>query len=127
MSEPFEINTDQAQSIEVLRGPAGVVYGSGAMHGAINIIPAAPSQLPSRGIAMEIGENRYYRSRLAFSDSAGQTQFGGNAVLTDDGGWRENAGLEEQKVNSRCAVRRMAPSACTSPARICSRKSVIQG
>lgn len=99
VNELFEINTDQAQSIEVLRGPAGVVYGSGAMHGAVNVIPASPSQLSTRGVAVEIGENSYYRSRLTFTNAAGRTQLGGNAVITDDGGWRKNAGLEEQKVN----------------------------
>jgi outer membrane cobalamin receptor len=33
VNELFEVNSEQARSIEVLRGPAGVVYGSGAMHG----------------------------------------------------------------------------------------------
>ena len=45
VNELFEVNSEQASSIEVLRGPAGVVYGSGAMHGAINVIQAAPAQL----------------------------------------------------------------------------------
>ena len=44
VNELFEVNTEQAQSIEVLRGPAGVVYGSGAMHGAVNVIQATPAE-----------------------------------------------------------------------------------
>src|SRR5262245_4827134 len=50
VNELFEIDAEQAQSIEVLRGPAGVVYGSGAMHGAINVITSTPTQLPARSV-----------------------------------------------------------------------------
>src|SRR4029450_12546632 len=55
VNELFEVNSEQASSIEVLRGPAGVVYGSGAMHGAINVIQAAPTDLPSQSLAFEAG------------------------------------------------------------------------
>ena len=51
VNELFEVNTEQARSIEVLRGPAGVVYGSGAMHGAVNVIQAAPGELPNQSLA----------------------------------------------------------------------------
>ena len=47
VNELFEVNSEQARSIEVLRGPAGVVYGSGAMHGAVNVIQAPPRELPA--------------------------------------------------------------------------------
>ena len=39
-------HASRRSSIEVLRGPAGVVYGSGAMHGAINVMQATPAELP---------------------------------------------------------------------------------
>src|SRR5690349_8580665 len=52
VNELFEVNTEQANSIEVLRGPAGVVYGSGAMHGAINILAASPKDLPAFGVTL---------------------------------------------------------------------------
>ena len=54
VNELFEVNSEQAQSIEVLRGPAGVVYGSGAMHGAINVLQAAP-RVAAAGLALEAG------------------------------------------------------------------------
>ncbi|AMN45867.1 hypothetical protein ACG33_01830 [Steroidobacter denitrificans] len=98
VNEMFEINTEQARSIEVLRGPAGVAYGSGAMHGAINIIQAAPDQLPALGLALETGPDDYYRGKLALSHH-GATAYGGTLVATHDGGWRDDSGLKEQKLN----------------------------
>lgn len=55
VNELFEVNTEQAGSIEVLRGPAGVIYGSGAMHGAVNVITTEPGDLPARSLAIEGG------------------------------------------------------------------------
>ncbi len=98
VNEMFEIDTEQASSIEVLRGPAGVLYGSGAMHGAINVIQATPAQLPARGLALEVGPDEYYRGKLVLSQH-GATAYGGSLVATHDGGWRERSGLTEQKLN----------------------------
>jgi iron complex outermembrane recepter protein len=99
VNELFEVNTEQAQSIEVLRGPAGVVYGSGAMHGAVNVLQAPPSELPTSSIALEGGPDDYYRGKLALSSHGETTNLGGTAVVTSDGGWRDNSGLDEQKLN----------------------------
>jgi iron complex outermembrane receptor protein len=99
VNELFEVNTEQAQAIEVLRGPAGVVYGSGAMHGAINVLQARPEELPSRNLALEVGPDEYYRGKLSLAHSAGTNAFGGKIVATHDGGWRDASGLEEQKIN----------------------------
>jgi outer membrane receptor protein involved in Fe transport len=100
VNELFEINTETAQSIEVLRGPAGVVYGSGAMHGAVNVIQASPAQLPAYGFAAEGGPDEYYRGKLIMSHQGATTDVGAVALATHDGGWRTNAGLEEQKLNA---------------------------
>jgi outer membrane receptor protein involved in Fe transport len=98
VNEMFELNFEQASSIEVLRGPAGVVYGSGAMHGAINILQPAPSAT-SPGISLEIGPDEFYRGRGTFRQLGSSTDFAGSVVATTDGGWRVGTGLEEQKAN----------------------------
>src|SRR5262245_9653103 len=82
VNELFEVNSEQASSIEVLRGPAGVVYGSGAMHGAVNVIQAGPAELPSQSLALEIGPDEYYRSKLALAGQHGDTDVGGVVVAT---------------------------------------------
>ena len=38
MNNLFELNTEQAEAIEVWRGPASAVLGGNALHGAINVI-----------------------------------------------------------------------------------------
>lgn len=100
VNEMFELNTESAQGIEVLRGPAGVVYGSGAMHGAVNVIQATPAQLPTYSYSAEGGPKEYYRGKLALSHKAESTDLSIVALATHDGGWRTDAGLTEQKLNA---------------------------
>jgi outer membrane receptor protein involved in Fe transport len=99
VNELFEVNSEQASSIEVLRGPAGVVYGSGAMHGAVNVIQAAPADLPRQSLSLEGGPDEFYRGRLTLSSAGEANDFGGSVIATHDGGWRDHSGLEEQKMN----------------------------
>jgi outer membrane receptor protein involved in Fe transport len=97
VNELFEVDSEQAQSIEVLRGPAGVVYGSGAMHGAINVLQAPPQEIhPS--FSLEGGPDEFYRGRLALNHSGESTVLGGSVIATHDGGWRDHSGLDEQKL-----------------------------
>jgi iron complex outermembrane receptor protein len=105
VNELFEVNSEQASSIEVLRGPAGVVYGSGAMHGAINVISAQPGELPARSLALEGGPDEYYRGKLGLSHKSEATDLGGVVVATHDGGWRDSSGIDEQKLNFSLAHR----------------------
>jgi iron complex outermembrane receptor protein len=106
VNELFEINTEQAAAIEVLRGPAGVVYGSGAMHGAINVIPADPADLPAGSLALEGGPDEYYRGKLGLSHKGKTTDIGGVLLVSHDGGWRDSSGLKEQKLNIGLTHRR---------------------
>ncbi|HLS79799.1 MAG TPA: TonB-dependent receptor [Steroidobacter sp.] len=99
VNELFEVNSEQASSVEVLRGPAGVVYGSGAMHGAVNVIQAAPAELPRHSLALEAGPDEFYRGKLTLSRTGQNTDVGGSLLATHDGGWRDQSGLEEQKLN----------------------------
>jgi iron complex outermembrane receptor protein len=105
VNELFEVNSEQASSIEVLRGPAGVVYGSGAMHGAVNVIQAAPAELPRQSLSLEGGPDEFYRGRLTLSQTGEATDVGGSAIATHDGGWRDHSGLDEQKLNLSLAHR----------------------
>ena len=70
VNELFEVNSEQASSIEVLRGPAGVVYGSGAMHGAINVIQARAGRDAAPSLSLEGGPDEFYRGRLALAHLA---------------------------------------------------------
>jgi iron complex outermembrane recepter protein len=98
VNELFEVNSEQANGIEVLRGPAGVVYGSGAMHGAVNLIQAPAAQRGS-SLALEGGPDEFYRAKAVLQGSAADTDFRAQGVVTHDGGWRAQSGQEEQKLN----------------------------
>jgi outer membrane cobalamin receptor len=42
VNQMFELLTEQAASIEVLRGPGTVLYGSNALHGLVNVLIPEP-------------------------------------------------------------------------------------
>ncbi|MFL6620844.1 MAG: TonB-dependent receptor [Povalibacter sp.] len=105
VNELFEVNTEQAQSIEVLRGPAGVVYGSGAMHGAVNVLSPTPKEMPALGFTVESGPDEFYRGKVAARALGENTDIGAVALATHDGGWRDQSGLEEQKLNAQLTHR----------------------
>ncbi len=100
VNELFEVNTEQASRIEVLRGPAGAVYGSSAMHGAINVISATPQQLPLYATSLEAGPDDFYRVKFALSHVDERDAFGIQGLASHDGGWRDDSGLNEQKLNA---------------------------
>jgi iron complex outermembrane receptor protein len=105
VNELFEVNTEQANAIEVLRGPAGVVYGSGAMHGAINVLSPTPKDLPNFGFTAETGPDEFYRGKIAARALSENTDIGAVALASHDGGWRDQSGLEEQKIDAELTHR----------------------
>jgi outer membrane receptor protein involved in Fe transport len=100
VNELFEVNFEQAAAIEVLRGPASVLYGSSAVHGIINVIPPRPEEIPAFGVAAEYGSDAWRRLRLAASHDGERRDLGLVMIGTDDGGWRDASGFEEQKLNA---------------------------
>lgn len=100
VNELFEVNLDQAAAIEVLRGPGSVLYGSSAVHGIINVIPPMPHEIPAIGTTVEHGSDAWRRIGLAVSRDTADGGFGFVAEGTDDGGWRDASGFEEEKLNA---------------------------
>jgi outer membrane receptor protein involved in Fe transport len=100
VNELFEVNLEQAAAIEVLRGPGSVLYGSSAVHGIINVIPPLPGEIPAFGAAVEYGSDAY--RRLLVGASSDRPDGGLGLVMngTDDGGWRDASGFEEEKLNA---------------------------
>jgi iron complex outermembrane recepter protein len=103
VNELFEVNFEQAAAIEILRGPGNVIYGSSAVHGIINVIPPAPGEIPTIGVGLEGGSDRYRRLRLAAGRDTDGRGVGVVMHATDDGGWRDASGFEEQKLNAAWA------------------------
>ncbi len=95
----FELNVEQAAAVEVIRGPASALYGGNALHGVINVVaPAADPGLPQR-VILEAGPWNYFRGVL---DVSAETEAGRVRALlqaTDSGGWRDDTGHNQQKLN----------------------------
>ncbi len=98
VNQLFEVNTEQASAVEVVRGPGSALYGSNALHGLINVITADPLQERRREAGVEAGPNDYLRGSLAWA--------GGDAAPwavrvhgEQDGGFRADSGYGQAKLN----------------------------
>jgi outer membrane receptor protein involved in Fe transport len=98
VNQLFEIDTEQAQAIEVLRGPSNSLYGSNAEHGTVNVLQAVPSEMPPFAVGVEAGPDEYGRVRLAASTLGMRTSAGFSGLYTHDGGWRDSSGFDEGKL-----------------------------
>ena len=92
----FEFNSEQAARVEVLRGAASALFGSNAMHGAINVV--TPTTYEPGRIAYENGPDGWNSFKLSTSANAADQlwRFDGMGVTTN--GYRDDTGHDEQKV-----------------------------
>jgi len=60
-----------ADSIEVLKGPAAVLFGRGSTGGAINQVSKAPLLVPLESVTGVIGSNQLYRATADFNAPIG--------------------------------------------------------
>ena len=93
----FELNTEQAAALEVVRGPGGAVFGGNAVHGVINAVTHVDPG-PWR-ISLEGGSYEYGQVRVSGTQQTdiGRVVLDVNATHTD--GYRQDTGYEQQKVN----------------------------
>ena len=94
----FEINTEQARSIEVIRGPGNALYGSNALHGIVNVLMPMPRSARTPMAALELGAHNYFRARadLPFDN---ESPWLASIVLADDGGFRDDSGYRQGKLH----------------------------
>ena len=113
VNEMLEINTEQAEAIEVLRGAGSALYGSNALHGTVNVLQAAPAERPAFRGGVEFGPADYERVTAAGRLDGGRAEFGAAALYTHDGGWRDESGFNEAKFNGA-----MTSTWATTPVRL---------
>lgn len=104
INELFEAGTEYAQSIEVLKGPGTVIYGSNAMHGVVNVITRNPIDAPAF-IGLELGSYGFKRLTTSAGNNADDHGLGINLAITDDTGYRDEEGFEQAKVHVRYRTR----------------------
>lgn len=101
VNQLFDANTEQAERIEVLKGPATALYGSGAMHGLINVITPRPRDQEQHQFGIEAGPHDYRRGKYRYDN-----QFGSQGLMlavnyTDDGGYKRSSGFDQTKLSLR--------------------------
>jgi len=98
VNQMFEIDTEQAQSIEVIRGPGNALYGSNALHGIVNVLmPGADNRGPAHGV-VEVGANRFLRLQAELPADPQSPHFAG-FTFSDDGGFRDDSGYRQFKLH----------------------------
>jgi len=97
----FEVNSEQAGGIEVVRGPGSALYGSNAVHGLINVLTRAPSLELEREIDVSVGPHDLYKVKGTVSDTEGAHGYRVSAIGTHDGGWIDDSGFDQQKITFR--------------------------
>jgi len=87
------------QSIEVLRGPASVLFGDGTVGGIVNSVRKAPSRKASFDALVGGGSNEEYRVGLGGSGAIGETgAFRLDASATGGDGYVDRGDHESQKI-----------------------------
>ena len=90
----FELNTEQAVAIEVVRGPASALFGGNALYGVINTVTATSAE-GWRG-SVEAGPYEYVQTRA----TGGGTGWRLDALSTSSSGYRDDTGYGQQKVHA---------------------------
>jgi outer membrane receptor protein involved in Fe transport len=99
VNQLFDVNTEQAERIEILRGPGSTLYGSNAVHGVLNVITPDVFADQASTLALTLGPHDYTKGMFSLGkvkDEHGLLVYGN---LTDDGGYKDDSGLEQQKIN----------------------------
>jgi len=96
----MDANTEQAQRIEVLRGPASTLYGTNAVHGVLNVL--TPDALADNDdkIGLTSGPHDYYRGDLSITTQQSNHGFMIYGNAASDGGYKDDSGFEQKKINA---------------------------
>lgn len=100
VNQMFELNTELADAIEVIRGPGNALYGSNALHGTVNVL--LPEPLADSGLrgGVEFGPNDFVRLQGALNtDGTAPIAMGG--TIADDSGFRDDTGYRDFKGYAR--------------------------
>jgi outer membrane receptor protein involved in Fe transport len=118
----FELNTEQAGVVEVLRGPGAVVLGSNALHGAIAVQPRRPGAAPARALGLEGGPHGYRRVLASWAESGPGAQWRIDGYGVSTGSFRDQEGFDQQKLSAQLSL----PQAWGAPRMLLSASNLNQ-
>ncbi|MFQ5608774.1 MAG: TonB-dependent receptor [Woeseiaceae bacterium] len=100
VNQLFDINTEQAQSLEIVRGPGSALYGSNALHGIVNVLQSSAVEPAAGRVALEVGANEFLRWRFRSPTDSDRSAYV-SIVASDDGGFRDDSGYRQLKAHAR--------------------------
>jgi iron complex outermembrane receptor protein len=103
VNQLFELGTEQAGRIEVLRGPGAAVHGSNALHGVVNVVPRSPAQSPRLGLAVEAGPDDWRKLQATAADADGERWWRLDLHGVSTGSFRPEEGYDQQKLGAQLA------------------------
>ena len=102
LNEMFEINYEQADTLEVLRGPGSAMFGASAVHGIVNSITPSARYMPDLFLGAEGGSDSFKRLSIGARHGFGlesEPAVGAYGLATRAPGWRDSSGVDELKLN----------------------------
>ena len=97
----FDAHYEIADGVEVVRGPSGALYGANAIHGVVNVLTPTPENAPTIfGEIFGDTQDRYKWKAMASGIRGNHGIFGGVSAISESG-YREDAGLDQQKLTLR--------------------------
>ncbi len=96
----FDANSEQAQSIEVLRGPASTLYGTNAVHGVINILSPDAFSDDANYLAIRAGRDDHIKTSLGFRSQQNNSAFGVFTNIAQNNGYQADSGYDQQKLTA---------------------------
>ncbi len=99
VNQLFELNVEQAATIEVVRGPGSALSGSNALHGIVNVLMPTPAEGQDYAL-LDAGPSDFLRGRFSGGQWDGQRGFRVTGQAMHDGGWRADSSVEQGKINA---------------------------
>ena len=97
VNELFEILTEQAVAMEVVRGPAKATYGANGLHGTLNFLLPDPRGTPGVSASLEAGPADFRRGIAQWRGRSGATAAVAGLLYAHDGDFRADAGYDQAK------------------------------
>lgn len=97
VNEMFDAHTENAERIEVVRGPGSAFWSSNALHGLINVVLPEPGE--AGDLTLEAGPHGYTRGKASIGHDGGDTK---HLLLLHglrDEGYRDDSGVAQHKIS----------------------------
>ncbi|MCH7651507.1 MAG: TonB-dependent receptor [Nitrospinae bacterium] len=95
----FNLQMDNIERIEILRGPQSTLWGADAVGGVINIVTKRGKGKPTHSLTLEGGSFATFKRTLASSGALGKFDYSASASRTDSDGFsafnEERGGTED--------------------------------